>query len=100
MTRMYLPDHAPDDPRVSPLMARFEGAPPVWITAAKTEILRDDARRMAARLERFGTDVTYREEGDLPHVWPIMSDMLPEGRQTLAEIADWIRQLPGWQGGS
>lgn len=94
LTQMYLAGHPAMDPRVSPLCAAFDGACPVWITVGDTEILYDDARRMAAHLKPAGVDVTLVEKHDLPHVWPIMQGLLPEGRQTLDEIAAWVRQLP------
>lgn len=96
--QMYLGDHAADDPAVSPLFADFTGAAPVWLTVGSTEILRDDSRRMAAELQAQGVDVTFTETHDLPHVWPIFHNTLPEARASLREVAGWIRQqldLPG-----
>lgn len=95
MGQMYLGGHSVDDPRVSPLKADYVGAPPVWITVGDTEILHDDARRMAARLQEAGVHATLRERTDLPHVWPIFHNVLPEGRETLDEVAGWIRQQLG-----
>lgn len=92
LAQMYLDGHTPRDPQISPLEADFTGASPVWITAGTTEILRDDARRMVARLEGAAVDVTYIEAPDLPHVWPIFHNILPEARQTLDGLALWIRQ--------
>tara|TARA_R110002094_G_scaffold121985_4_gene117003 strand:+ start:1245 stop:2171 length:927 start_codon:yes stop_codon:yes gene_type:complete len=100
MTDMYLNGHSRTNPRISPLLADFTGAGPVWITVGDTEILYDDSRRMAAHLSASSVDVTLIEKHDLPHVWPIMQALLPEGRQTLDEIAHWVRQLPGWPGGN
>lgn len=95
MGEMYLGGHPVDDPRVSPLNADFTGAPPVWITVGDTEILRDDARRMAARLQEAKVQAVLRERRDLPHVWPIFHNILPEARETLDELAQWIRQQLG-----
>ena len=90
MAEMYLNSADADDPGASPLFADFTGAPPVWITVGDTEILLDDSRRMAGRLRAQGVDVTYVEERDLPHVWPIFHNTLPEARATLAALAQWI----------
>jgi acetyl esterase/lipase len=92
MTQMYVSGHPVDDPRVSPLNGDFTGAPPVWITVGDTEILRDDSRRMVSRLEQHGVSVTFEEQHDLPHVWPLFCNILPEARQTLDGLAGWIRQ--------
>lgn len=94
--QMYLAGQVADDPAVSPLFANFRGACPVWLTVGDTEILLDDSRRMAKVLASFGADVTLEERHDLPHVWPILHNLLPEGRQTLESVAAWIRRLPGW----
>ncbi len=95
MARMYLDGAAPTDPSTSPLFAAFTGAPPVWITAGDTEILRDDSRRMVERLTEQGVPTTYVEEHDLPHVWPIFHNTLPEARRTLDTLADWIKRQTG-----
>lgn len=90
---MYLQGAAPDDPRGSPLRAGFAGACPVWLCAGDTEILLDDTRRMAVHLRNHGVPVTEVIARDLPHVWPIFHNILPEARRTLADIALWITSL-------
>ena len=95
MSELYLAGHDPKDPDASPLFADFTGAPPVWITVGDTEILRDDSRRMVARLRAQGVDVTFEEEHDLPHVWPIFHNTLPEARRTLDNLAAWIADQTG-----
>lgn len=91
MTAMYLNGVDPSNPDVSPLNADFNGAPPIWITVGDTEILLDDSRRMQERLRAQGVPVTYVEERDLPHVWPIFHNFLPEARATLAALAGWMQ---------
>ena len=88
------------DPRGSPLHAGFAGANPVWIAVGDTEILLDDSRMMAARLEDQGVSVTCVIEHDLPHVWPLFRGLIPEADRTLHEVAGWIRSLSPRQGGS
>lgn len=95
LTGMYLRDVAPTDPRVSPLFADFQGAPPVWITVGDTEILLDDSLRMVERLRAQGVDVTLVRENDLPHVWPLFHNILPEARRTLDQVATWIKAQTG-----
>lgn len=93
MKAMYLGGTPADDPRVSPLFEQFGGACPVWLAVGDTEILRDDSLRMAARLEAQGVDVQLTVERDLPHVWPIFHNYIPEARRTIGALADWIRSL-------
>ena len=82
---------SPHDPRISPLFGSFTGAPPVLIQVARSEILRDDSRRMAEVLRRDSVDVTLQEWGNLPHVWQFFHGWLPEARQALGDAAQFIR---------
>lgn len=97
MVGLYLDGQAGADLSASPLFAEFKGGPPVWVTVGDTEILLDDARRMVAKLEAEGVEATLVIEHDLPHVWPIFHNILPEGRQTLEALARWIRQQQSWE---
>ncbi len=87
----FLAGQDPADPRVSPLFAEFPGAPPVFLQAAETEILRDDALRMAERLQAHGAEVTLDLWEDPPHVWPIFQSWLPEADAALERLAEWLR---------
>lgn len=80
-----------DDPRLSPLHAAFPNPPPVLIHVAESEILRDDSLRLRNRLP----DSDIRVAGDLPHVWPILHNYLPEARATLAQTAAFITACLG-----
>ncbi len=97
---MYLQAADPTDPRASPLFADFAGAPPVFLTAGSTEILLDDTRRMAERLRAQGVAVAAHIGDRLPHVWPLFARILPEGRATMRDLADWITRLPALSGDS
>lgn len=91
MAAQYLAGAATDDPQASPLFADFTGAPPVWLTVGDTEILLDDTRRIAARMTAQGVSVQMHIARDLPHVWPMFHNTLPEARATLDDLAGWIR---------
>ncbi|MFX0545221.1 alpha/beta hydrolase [Roseovarius sp. S1116L3] len=93
MAQMYLQGAPASDTRASPLFGDFTGAAPVWMTVGSTEILLDDARRMANRLLNQRVDVTCVIEQDLPHVWPMFHALIPEAHQTLAKLGSWIRSL-------
>jgi monoterpene epsilon-lactone hydrolase len=93
LAEMYLGDADPRDPKASPLFATFEGAPPVFLAVGDTEILLDDSIRLADRLQDQGVEVTMEKARDLPHVWPIFHNTLPEARATLRRVAAWIKLL-------
>lgn len=96
LAQLYLQGRQGDDPAISPLLAEFNGAPPVWMTVGDTEILLDDSRRMQMRLQAQNVTAELVVMRDLPHVWPLFHNVLPEGRQTLAALARWIRQQQNW----
>lgn len=97
MADLFLNGQSGDVPSVSPLFGNFASAPPAWITVGDTEILLDDARRLASRMETHGAEVSLVVTNDLPHVWPIFHNILPEGRQTLEALGQWIRQQQNWE---
>lgn len=85
-----LGDTPPDDPRLSPLFARFPNCPPVLLQASKTEILRDDATRMADALRQQGAKVSLQLWDNAPHVWHLADGWWPEARAALQNTARFL----------
>ncbi|WP_162617631.1 alpha/beta hydrolase [Yoonia maritima] len=83
----YLKGAVRDDPRASPLFARFDQPPPVLIQVGSGEALRADAERMAGALQ--GAQLCVWDE--VPHVWQMFDGYVPEARNALAEIAEFIQ---------
>ena len=90
-TQAYLAGHDPADPEVSPVLGTFTGAPPVWITVDRDEVLYDDSVLMAEKLRSDGVDVTLTEHDGLFHVWPLHHGRMPEADATLAEAGAFLR---------
>lgn len=88
----YLAGADPRDPRASPHLGRFRSAPPVLIQASRAEILLDDARMMAARLEADGVEVTLELDRGVPHVWQAFHGWLPEADAALGRAAAFLRR--------
>lgn len=88
---MVLAGADPRDPRISPHYARFPDPPPFHLTVAESEILRDDALRLAGRLEGQGASVTLDTLAHAPHVWPMLVGLLPEAEVSLDRTASFIR---------
>lgn len=88
---MYLAGSNPRASLASPLFGTFRGAPPTLIQASSTEILLDDARRMARHLSDHDTEAALDIEDGLPHVWQIYQGWLPEADEALDSAARWIR---------
>ncbi len=79
-----------DDPRLSPLFADFARPAPAAIFAGETELLRDDAIRMAERLRASGGETRLEVRAGVPHAWPLFDGWFPEARETLREAADFV----------
>jgi salicylate hydroxylase len=91
MGASYFQGHEPTDPLVSPLFGDLTGLPPLFITATQSEVLLDDATRLAERAEKAGVDVTLRVVEDSVHVYMIFP-FLPETRSTMDEVAAWAQR--------
>jgi acetyl esterase/lipase len=88
----------PCDPLVSPVLGDFTGLPPLMIVTGSTEVLRDEAHRVAVRAREGGVPVTYEEWPRMPHVFPILADVLPEARLAFRHMAGFLAVAAGVAG--
>ena len=79
------------DPRISPLYADFPDCPPILIQYSETEILRDDALRMAKRVSQFGAQPQLQAHPNAPHVWQLLDGWIPEARASLRQAANFAQ---------
>lgn len=86
------PDGNMDDPHLSPLFATFNGAPPVYLQASRSEILLDDTLRMEERMRGSGVDVRVDLWPDAPHVWQLFRGWIPEADDALERAASFARE--------
>lgn len=71
----------------------------MFLQVADTEILRDDAVRMAEKLRQAGAEVSLDIWPDAPHVWQIFDGWFPEAREAIGQTAGFIRRhLPSSAG--
>ncbi|MGO9757071.1 MAG: alpha/beta hydrolase [Roseiarcus sp.] len=85
----------PRAPLISPIYGEFSGLPPLLIFVGDGEILLDDAKRLAERGRAAGVAVDLRVYPDMPHAWPFLNAILPEGRQALDEAAAFLSAAGG-----
>jgi len=78
-------------PLASPLYADLRGLPPLLIMVGTHEALFDDSTRLAAKAEAAGVEVQLDIWEEMIHVWPVFADILPEGRQAIDKIGDYIK---------
>jgi epsilon-lactone hydrolase len=88
---IYLGKAAPNDPLASPLCGDLTGLPPLLIFVSDTEVLLDDATRLAQKAKAAGVTVDLQIWHGLLHVWPIFIRHLPEARATIPLIVQFLR---------
>ncbi len=88
----YLGRESPSNPLISPLLADLRGLPPTIIHVGDDEILLDDSTRLAEKMKAASVDVRIRVWDGLWHVFQAFAPFLPESRQSVAEIGEFIRR--------
>lgn len=81
----------PTDPYASPLYGDYSGCCPALIQVGSGEVLLDDSRRLAYKMEASGIPVVLDVWSKMPHVWQVMSMILPEGRVAIDRIGVFLR---------
>ena len=90
----YVPDKAArTDPRAAPLHATdFGGLPPLYLSAAELDCLKDDTVQIVPKLEAAGVEVEYHLWQGVTHACVMFSRMLPEADRQIAEIAAFLNR--------
>ena len=91
--RRYLGSASAITPLASPLYAELPGLPQMLIQVGDSEVFLDDARRLSAKAEAAGVDVTLEIWPGMVHVWHIFAAMLPEGQQAIDRAGEWMRRV-------
>ncbi|WP_341705063.1 alpha/beta hydrolase fold domain-containing protein [Ferrovibrio sp.] len=91
---LYAGATATDHPLVSPLYGDLAGLPPLLVHASDSELLRDDAVRLADRAAAAGVRVALHLWHGLPHAWPNFAGLMPEGDACLDETVAALLALP------
>jgi acetyl esterase/lipase len=86
---LYLQGRSPVDPVASPVYGDLGGLPPLLIHSAKGDAFHDDARSLADRVYRAGSDVTLR-------IWPGGEHVFEQGfnaqsARAISEVGAFIR---------
>ncbi len=95
MAANFLRDGDRRDPLAAPLHADLTGLPPLLIMVGTAEVLLDDAVRLHERAEAAGVDSTLEIWDDMIHIWPWFAPFLPEGRQAMEQMGDFIKERIG-----
>jgi monoterpene epsilon-lactone hydrolase len=88
----YLAGADPRHPYASPLYGDPTGLPPTLIQVGSEEVLRDDAVRMAERMQRAHCQAELQLWPGMPHVWHLFAPILPEAREAIVEISKFLQR--------
>ena len=80
------------DTLLSPVFADYSGIPPLLLQVGSVEMICRDTTRVAERARAAGVDVTEEVWEDMFHMWQIFAPILPEGREAVKRIGEWIRE--------
>jgi acetyl esterase/lipase len=85
----YLEETDPRNPLASPVFGDYRGIPPLLIQVGEHEMLRDDSVRVTKKARSDGIPVKLEVWPGMVHVFQIRG--LPESREAIKHIADFIR---------
>ena len=92
MAEQYLAGADPRTPLAAPLYADLKGLPPLLIQAGMAETLLDDSTRLTALAREQGVDVILEPWEDMLHVWQFFAAIVPEAREAMAVIGEFVRK--------
>lgn len=75
-------------PEVSPLFGELTGLPPMLVLCGTRDTLWPQVAELVRRATAAGADVTYQEEPELLHVYPILP--VPEADRALDQVVSWL----------
>jgi epsilon-lactone hydrolase len=89
---IYLGDADAHNPLASPVFGDLRGLPPILIQVGSDELLLSDAETFTERARQAGVEVRLEVWPGMQHVWQYAASRLPEGRQAIDKIGEFIRQ--------
>ena len=91
----YLGAESRQTPLASPLYGEFAGLPPLLTHVGESEVLLDDARNAHDKMLAAGGVSELRIFKGVPHGWQFGTPFVPEARESLREIAEFIEIRSG-----
>jgi len=88
---LYLGKSDPRNPLASPVFGDYRGIPPLLIQVGEHEMLRDDSIRVAKKARADGIAVTLEIWPGMFHVFQSHEPLLPEAREAIQHMADFMR---------
>jgi monoterpene epsilon-lactone hydrolase len=92
MAAGYLGDQDPADPLASPVHADLVGLPPLLLQVGSSEVLEDDAVRIADKVLAGGGEATLQVGYEMVHVFQMFADKLPEAVAAIEQVGRFVRR--------
>lgn len=92
--RLYCPPDQVKNPFASPLWGDVQGFPPTLLHVGELEVLLKEAEVFADSLKEARVTLQWRKAKNMVHVWHFFYDRIPEARQAVQEIGDFVKNLP------
>jgi len=93
--QLYVGKADPRTPLASPLYADFTGLPPILIQVGSHELILSDSTGVAERAKVAGVEMTLEVWEEMQHEWQFAANMLPEARQALQHIGQFVESHLG-----
>ena len=90
--RLYTHQDDLSNSLISPVNNDFTGISPILIQTGENEVLIDDSKILAEKLEHTNADVQLDIWKEMFHVWHYFAQYLPEGREAINEIGNFIKK--------
>lgn len=78
------------NPLISPVYGDFTEFPPMLIHVGTEEILLDDSVMLAEKAKESNVDVKIKIWEGMWHVWHLMGNVVPEGKEAIEEVCEFI----------
>jgi len=80
------------DPSLSAINASLNDLPPVHLNVGTRDLFLFDNRRLVERLKQSGVDVTYVEQQDAKHAYPLRTHT-PEAQWAIRDQIGWLQEI-------
>ncbi len=64
----------------------------MMIVVGSTEVLLSDSKRLAQKVKEAGGDAQLDVWPNMPHVFPVLAARVPEGKQAIEKIGEFLKQ--------
>ena len=87
----YLGDTNPKAPLASPVFANLSDLPPTLVLVGSKEVLLSDSVTLVEKINAAGGSAKLSVWPKMPHVFPTLAAIIPEGKKAILDMAEFLR---------